>query len=231
MLIELPGGRRVSTTPPFAWVDTNVMVEMFSFADLMEAKQNGTPAQLEDRRVRMQGSLWMAITLCLSKAFTVSYQHESLRNLTRQLQPGTHLYSWSRVSTFLFFDGGLFDGWHSEVTLAGEEITSATQRDNFMVEQCAKMGMKLFSRDQRALEKARALGVDAVEPQEFADRLCPRGLAEKYFTQRMDAALKLCAEKGPFRDETSLGGVRAVYEYIWKPTGPAPKYSLESLFR
>ena len=108
-------------------------------------------------------------------------------------------------------------------------------RDTFMVDECKRWGMKLITRDDGARRKARARGVDAFLPEEWAEPLAPRSLAERYFMHRLEAALKLYSDGCPreYSDACAktVRAVRAVYQYIWKPAGPAEPFSAEAIFR
>jgi hypothetical protein len=232
MIIEA-GGIRLSTKLPFAWVDTNVMIEIFTFGDIMHAKRNEGDEKVEQRRLFMQGSLWMATLFAEGGAFTQSYSHEWLEIAQKHCPPGSDLREWAKITAFLFNEGDLFRGW--EQNMVSGDKPRGTAADIFMVEHCKRTGMKLFSRDAGARKRARAVGVDAFLPEEWAEPFLPRSLAERYFMPRLEAALKRYSDGCPpeHRDACAktVQSVRALYQYIWKPAGPAELFSAESLFR
>lgn len=232
MIIEA-GGMRLSTKLPFAWVDTNVMIEMFTFGDIMDAKRNHGADKVEERRLFMQGSLWMATLLAEGNALTQSYAHEWLDIAQKHCPPGSDLLEWAKVTAFLFSDGGLFRGWEQNMVSGAKPRGNAA--DILMVEECKRVGMKLISRDAGARKRAEALGVEAFLPEKWAEALAPRSLAERYFMPRLDAALKLYSDGcPPERSDAcakTVRAVRALYQYIWKPAGPAEPFSAEAMFR
>lgn len=59
-----PEGMLESERPPLEWIDTNVILEFYSFADIIDAKQNRSQADVEMRRLRAQGTLWLVMVLC-----------------------------------------------------------------------------------------------------------------------------------------------------------------------
>jgi hypothetical protein len=216
-------------------MDTNVMLEIYSFADIMEAKLHRTAADVEARRVRMQGTYWLATILSLGQTVTLSYAHEGLRNLARMCPPGSELQAWSRTIYFVLGQGGVFDGWIDVATNTGAGLTNR-QRDKHMIDLCRKSKMLLFTRDRRATREARALGVQAMTSEEYAIQQMPRSLAERYFMQRLDAAIQRYTApsadgKLPMRAAGDMQPLRAVYTYLWRPVEPAAPFSAESMFR
>ena len=231
MAIIAVDGMVISDQPPIAWVDTNVMLEVYTFGDIIHAKRTGTAAEVEVRRVRMQGTLWMAMALCQQSALTLSYSHEGTRNFAKHCPPGSDLYEWSRLILFVLHDGGVFAGWTDATTSTGSDLGNGP-RDTRMAELCAGAHpMTLITWDPGAARKARARSARAVEPQEYAAEVLVRSLAERLFMARLDIALARYVESGPpeQRDVRSrkVRGVRPVYEYIWKPFGPAEPFSAE----
>jgi hypothetical protein len=83
------------------WVDTNVFLEIISWGDLYDAADVPDMARIEARRLRMQGSLWMAMALSQQGAATMSYSHETVRNMVRQSSiPERYAWAWAaRVMT------------------------------------------------------------------------------------------------------------------------------------
>lgn len=222
-------GRHPDNPPPSGpfthWIDTNVMLEIYSHGDLykeFDEWQRGiwSAAKVEERRTRMQGSLWLAMALCQAKAITVAYQHENLRHLRRLAPPGSFVGSWTATIIYLLGDGGVFDGWERHLTNDGETLKNK-QRDSYMIDICRADGLVLIMRDAAACEKARAAGVDAAEPEAFAARFLTREDARRMFDQRLnDAALRYLVA-GPPQEQNMRIHVgrttREVYRAIWQP--------------
>lgn len=95
------------------WIDTNVMLEVYSHGDLYlewglsrcsrPPRLNGR-AEPERRRVLMQGSLWMAMSLCQLGAATLTYQHENLRNILRLAPPDSEVGGWTATIVYQLGD-------------------------------------------------------------------------------------------------------------------------------
>jgi hypothetical protein len=54
-----------------------------------------TTVDPEARRVRTQGTLWLAMALCEVRALSLSYQHENLRNILRLAPPDSQVGGWT----------------------------------------------------------------------------------------------------------------------------------------
>lgn len=69
----------VTPRPATHWVDTNVMLEVYSQGDFYaeHLRMNGDPAA---RWRKIQGSLWMAMALSAQHAVSRSYHYENQRN-------------------------------------------------------------------------------------------------------------------------------------------------------
>lgn len=224
----------VSERAPSAWIDTNVMLEIYSFADIIDAKRSRTDADVETRRIRMQGTLWAIMVLCSQQAVTLSYSHEGMRNFARMSPVGSDLHAWSGTILFVLDDGGVFDGWMGAITSTGSDLTNR-QRDRHMIEICATSRLLLLTRDEQVIDEAKAAGVIAMTPEAYAVTVMPRSLAERMFMDRLDVAARRYVENGPAdrREQwvRNMKAVRATYQYIWKPAGPAEPFSVEAMFR
>src|SRR5262245_33861649 len=75
-----------------------------------------TTVDPEGRRLRMQGSLWMAMALCEVSAVSVAYQHENMRNILRLAPPGSEVGGWTATIVWQLGDGGVFNGWERTMT-------------------------------------------------------------------------------------------------------------------
>lgn len=127
------------------WIDTNVMLEVYSHGDLYQewAMQQctrppglGRARDPERRRLLMQGSLWMAMVLCRLRAVSVTYQHENLRNILRLAPPDSEVGGWTSTIVWQLGDGGVFSGWDRLMTTSGKAL-SDRNRDRLIVRACA----------------------------------------------------------------------------------------------
>lgn len=210
---------------PTHWIDTNVMLEVYSHGDLFdewEKQQRGEPSDVEGRRMRMQGSLWMAMALCKLGALTVSYQHENLTNILRMAPPGSNRGVWTSGIVYVLGDGGVFDGWDRNVTNAGAGLSNR-DRDRLMVSECKVGGMVLVTRDAQVIKEAVIVGVDAAEPEPFAGRTLTLEDARDMFMTRMDRATAAYVAKTPTENrlamEAAMTALTELYQYIWSPAG------------
>jgi hypothetical protein len=126
-------------------------------------------AKVEERRVRLQGSLWMAMALCRVRARSISYQHENMRNILRLAPPASTRGAWTSTILYMLGDHGVFDGWERHVTNVGETLSNR-DRDRLMVTECQAKGLVLITRDDQVISEASATGVDAIGPEAFATR-------------------------------------------------------------
>lgn len=211
---------------PFThWIDTNVMLEVYSHGDLLEAFENwqrgrGTIAVVERRRVRMQDSLWMAMALCRAGARSITYEHENLRNILRLAPPSSSRGAWTSAILYILGDGGCFDGWEQHMTNDGIALTNP-QRDAHMISECRDNGWVLVTNDVEANAEAARTGVDAATPAVFAARYLTREDARRMFAQRLgDAAIRYVVA-GTSRERNMRIRVgrtlQEVYSSIWQP--------------
>jgi len=128
------------------WIDTNVMLEVYSHGDLYmdgglsqctEPPGLNTAVDPEGRRVRMQGALWMAMALCRLGAVSLTYQHENLRNILRLAPPDSEVGAWTSTILYVLGDGGVFRGWERLMTASGEGL-SDRDRDRLIIRACAQ---------------------------------------------------------------------------------------------
>jgi hypothetical protein len=127
------------------WIDTNVMLEVYSHGDLYMkwgltqcTKPPGlnTEADPEARRVRIQGAMWMAMALCHLRAVSLTYQHENQRNILRLAPLDSEVGGWTSTILYVLGDGGVFRGWDRLMTASGEGL-SDRDRDRLIVRVCA----------------------------------------------------------------------------------------------
>lgn len=144
----------VTQRAPTHWIDTNVMLEVYSHGDLYMdwglsecTKPPGLNIAVdpEGRRVRMQGALWMAMVLGQLNAVSLTYQHENLRNILRLAPPDSEVGGWTSTILYVLGDGGMFRGWERLMTASGEGLSdrdrnrrlSDRDRDRLIVRACA----------------------------------------------------------------------------------------------
>lgn len=142
-LLTPPPDDVVSARPRTHWIDTDVMLEVYSHGDLYFewalnrcSKPPGLIGNPEGRRVRMQGALWMAMALSNARAVSLSYQHENERNILRIAPPDSEVGGWTSSIVYQLGDGGVFEGWERILTRSGMDL-SDRDRDRLSVRVCA----------------------------------------------------------------------------------------------
>jgi hypothetical protein len=202
------------------WVDTNTLLEVYSHGDLYDVVEKGGPLTLEQREVRMRGSLWMAMALCQRLVRSKSYQHESEQNILRNAPPGTSRGRWTVGALYILGDGGVFDGWDSRMTDQGAHLSNP-ERDRFMISQCRDNGMTFVSRDRKAIALAATEMVLAMEPQQYGASVLTEKQAGEMFMKRLRVAVESYPSRYPPEehaqrvDEASV--TFEVYEELWTP--------------
>lgn len=223
------------------WIDTNVMLEIFTFGDFFFDLLKGDSAQklasregriLDDaqaaakrRRLRIKNSLWMAMALCHERAVTISYQHEVFRNALKVAPPDTKLALPTKALFNALMPNGLFDGWTMIHTNAGASLSNK-QRDRLMVDTCRDEALLFISRDVGAIEYAETQGVLGVYPEHYAAGIMPLLDARKMFLARLDRAALLAAfEHVGFRSDPgwltyylrdAIDRYEGVWEWCWE---------------
>jgi hypothetical protein len=218
VLWTLTDGSILSDRWPVAWVDTCVMLDLYSAKDLLVAKRTGDAADVERRRVRARSALWMATVFSYGKALTLGYRHEFDRNLQKHMDSDPELAKWTFVLGHLFHKYGVLDGWVGGVTSAAAERKNR-DRDQFMRDECLKIGMVYITEDGESLDLAKAMGVNAKRPDEYAEELLPLEVAHSLFKDRLvvAAARFVTDTPEPLKAQRTrdMLGVRALYEAIW----------------
>ena len=209
------------------WIDTNVMLEVYSHGDLYldsALKRVTNPSGLnnrvnpEDRRVRMQQSLWLSMSLASSSAVTLSYQHENLENILRLAPPDSDVGRWTSDILYVLGDGGVFDGWERILTVSGADLTNR-DRDRLITRVCCpatlahapgteparaalieaalaqirehtQAPLTLVTRDGRLTREARAVGVEVGTPEAIAARTLSLDPAREMFLSRLRQAIE-----------------------------------------
>jgi hypothetical protein len=207
------------------WVDTNVMLEIYSHGDLYDAferwqRGDAPVAAVEARRIQMQSSLWMAMAMSEVGARSVSFQHENLKNILRLAPPHSPRASWTASVLYVLGDGGVFGRWERFLTNDGVTLSNR-DRDRHMVNECRTDQLVLVTRDAQVLREAQALGVDALLPELFAVRHLTREAARRLFGERLAVAVDRYVATGSGEDpavRNSAGAaIQEVYAAIWSP--------------
>lgn len=209
--------------PPTHWIDTNVLLEVYSHGDLYAAADlhklgKAALADVESRRLRLQGSSWMAMALCRVEARSIGFQHENMRNILRIAPPNSQAGGWTSTILYMLGDHGVWDGWEKHVTNDGATLTNR-QRDAFMVAECKSQRLVLVTRDEQVIGEAHAAGVDAVKPEPFASRHITLEDARSMFAQRLfDASMGYVVAGPPGEQELRMAAgrnAREVFAAIW----------------
>lgn len=207
------------------WVDTNVMLEVYSHGDLSDAYESWQRgdraiATVEARRLQMQNSLWMAMALSQSGARSVSFQHENLRNILRLAPPSSARASWTAAVLYVLGDGGVFGAWERFLTNDAGALSNR-ERDRHMVNECRTEQLVLISRDAQVIREAHAVGVDALRPELFAGRYLAREAARRLFNERIATAVDRYTVSGPGDNlevrERAAAAIRETCAAIWSP--------------
>jgi len=223
---------------PSAWIDTCVILEIFSHGDLWAAYERPDQAlTIEDRRLLMRGSLWLAMALVRQQAMTIHYHRETLRNILRLASPDSDSGTW--VSTIVHDLGPfLFSGWERQTTWHGEveskggieRETSDRERDRQIVAMCRDERWVLVTRDgirrnaawrkEGLFHRARGAGIDVKQPEEYAGEVLGLEDARVQFNERLHDALSRYETSGPPNglDERTIKvrNIRDGYEAIWQ---------------
>jgi len=188
---------------PTIWVDTNVMIEIFTFGDfffdLLQGDATRRIAEREgrivpdpmtnarQRRLRIKHSLWMAMALCRRRAVTISYDHEVYRSIWKVAPPNTRLALPTKALFNALMPNGLFNGWTMTLSNAGVSLGNRA-RDRLMVDLCRDDALLFISRDDDALGYAASQGVLGVYPEHYAVDTMPLLEARAMFLSRLDQA-------------------------------------------
>jgi len=209
------------------WIDTSVSLEietqgdLFRELDLIEHCQlRGSLARVEDRRMRAQGSWWMAMALCKQRATTVISEHENKNAMRRYLaEPGTDREVMSNALESMLFVNGLLEGWNRRMHPDGCHL-SDRQMDLYMVEKAREHEMTLITRDVPVIEKkGPAGGVHPLTPEQYAAQYISWRDARDMFFERLGRAVTAYAAAAIHRRNRVSAGhvVLRRFEWIWVP--------------
>lgn len=197
------------TSSPFRqatiWIDTNVILEVFSLGDfyrdlkkddheqriaILEGRTIAEPfSAAKQRRLRARNSLWMVMALCIQRRDTISYEHEVFRNTQRIAPPTAGIAIPTKILFNELIPNGLFDGWTCKFTPAGAQLSNK-KRDRLMVDTCRDKSLLFISRDAGAIEYASTQNVQACAPETYAATVMSLLEARGMFLSRLhDAAI------------------------------------------
>jgi hypothetical protein len=190
-----------------AVVDTNVVMDMRSCADLVQEYERGasdlaaarTPEAIF-RRARVRESMILAWYLHKVGAVTFSLPDESVRILTRMADPsaardfGTHFTTW-----FIWFvKDYVLDRWYEGFVPGIDTGLKGSDCDDLLVELCCASHVPLITNEGYTLAgvsasnpkglraKALAAGVSVYTPRQFWSGRIGPGSACRQFLKRFD---------------------------------------------
>jgi hypothetical protein len=200
-----------------------VMLEIYSDADLRAAAATGDRAATEARRMRTQGSLWMAMALDDQHAASVSYEHENLNNMLRLAPPSTAGGAMVSVALYLIREK-VTPAWAVGVTQVGAEQGNRA-RDRLLVDEAHGLGIPVVSRDQYCHEYGAKQGVAVFTPETFAGNSgLSREAARQRFMARLHGAAREYVRQVPSgrdreRRSKAMQFVLRLFSAIWKSAG------------
>lgn len=196
---------------PTVWVDTNVLNEIYSHGD---AFADG-PAGLERRRLMLQGSAWLAMTLDDRAVTSLSFRHEAERTIERRAPPHTPVGAWTSGILYVLRPH-VFPRWNGQTTNRGAELPlgDSDPRDQLMIEIAGQSGLTIVTRDRRARNRARRQDVPAMLPEEFAEKVMAWDAARDRFLARLDIATAAWLTEHPQHQEAMVA-LTAIYGAIW----------------
>jgi hypothetical protein len=209
---------------PTASVDSNVMNEFTTTVDLQRAvtvrARTGDRKELEYRRLRARGTLWLAMALDAGGCSTLTLEDEFmpfvLRNTTDPWR--------ERALTVLFHfvKPRIMPAW--TVLNLDARLGKNGRNDTILAEDAAKRGIPVITRDKGVAKKVAALGGASTTPEEFAATVLPLADAHQRFFERFDRyAPSWVLESGDGivnsdvtkRQCEALRFWRIRYEYMW----------------
>lgn len=178
---------------PTVWVDTNVMIGLWTHGDLLRPGED-----IEKRRIEMQENLWMAMALCRRLVTSLTYAHEVMNVSERVATPegDDGVWIWTSLFAHCLVVGGLLDGWTSLTTDEAGDLGNGP-RDTHMVDRCAQDGLILVHRDDGAGRKARNRGVREMSPRSYAEAVMPWDEARTMLTYRLNKAVNAWPDRHP----------------------------------
>jgi hypothetical protein len=180
----------------------------------------GTRIDLEQRRLRTRGTLWMAMALDAISAPTLGLEDEYLPFLFKNTRD-----PWSEGWATLihhFVKPEIFPNWF--MLNLDARLGSNKRNDTIIVEKAKELGVPVITRDRGVVLKAVARGVTAMSPESFASPILKVAEARERFFERYDSRsiAWVLDSVGSYldRDATknqseTLRRWRIRYEYVW----------------
>jgi len=214
--------RPIGTAQVTHLVDTCVFLDFFTMISAMKNKaaEHSRNATL----VAMRNAAWCAMACDERRLFTATLLTEAGRKILTESRPGTWNGLWTVVTRDLVFPH-VVPGWTPYLaggggtvsTADGERETTNDERDTFMIELAKPNKLEFISSDRPALKRARAMGVCAWTPREFAEKTLRFDIARDRFRDRLVAAAdRLVVDRGASAGLVSdLEAAIGMYETIW----------------
>lgn len=205
-------------------LDTNVLLEIFSAADLYRAAEHKPEGEIDSlelraRRARIRESLLLAWYLSESSQTSRSLGDEATRTLIRDADPKDlreFRSQFVQVSIY-FVKDYLFERWNASVE-SGD--LRGNQADRALVSRAKEFGVPLVSHEVRAdkalMKAARREGVQVVTPREYWQQHQNEDEAIGVFLRRFEAVAPRFLEtqaKSPAA-ETAVAMRLAYFKYV-----------------
>jgi hypothetical protein len=180
----------------------------------------GTRIDLEQRRSRTRGTLWMAIALDALAVSTLGLEDEYLPFLFKNTRD-----PWSEGWATLihhFVKPEIFPNWF--MLNLDAQLGSHKRNDTIIVEKAKELGVPVVTRDRGVVQKAVARGVAAMSPESFAAPVMTLAEARKRFFERYNSRSIgwVLDTVGSYLDREAIKNQcetlrrwRIRYEYVW----------------
>lgn len=171
---------------PSAFVDSNVIYEFTTAEDISSAVdlkvKFGVIRTLEERRLRSQGTLWMAIALDHIQGATLGLEDESMPLVMRRMIDDDR-EAWLTLA-LQFVRPEICPEW--TLLNLDARVGKNGYNDTIIAEDAARRGIPVITRDDGVVRKTEARGGVAVSPEAFADHIISLAVARQRFFQRWD---------------------------------------------
>jgi hypothetical protein len=190
--------RTMSTESPIAVIDTNVMLDVYSCADLArqyELDEDVSGPQATFRRARARESLLLAIHLHSVEATTYGLEHEVPRILRKMADPeASETLETNFTKLFLYFvKDNVLSGWDARCVIGWDLGIKGTQADDRLLALAQKHDLPLITnegytksgiQDEKLRMNAQAKGVPVFTPREFYEGKLDEPTQTQAFFQR-----------------------------------------------
>lgn len=223
---------------PTVWIDASVELEIDTQGDLyreLDRVENcsllGSNARIEYRRLRAQGSWWMAMALCKGRVTTVVSAHENLNAMLEHMAPpNTDRGVWAAAVAWVLEPHGVFDGWTRRADLDGEKLSDRAM-DRLMVEKARDHQLTLVTRDAGVIKKkGPKQGVTPIEPEDYARAIISRETGRTMFLERLERAALAWLASEPLSAQRvdAMGVLLRQFRWIWEPADATPPLASSS---